>query len=88
MSQALFVLVMTTLLYFAAGFFREVLCVLYYRAVSTKAPLKASGLAGGLELYDFLVLASIIKSGWNPVLLLAYVAGVVGGTFTATRMSK
>jgi hypothetical protein len=88
MSPTLFVLVMTGLLYFAAGFFREVICVLYYRAVSTKAPLKASGLAGGLELYDLLVLASIIKSGWNPILLLAYVAGVVGGTYFATRIGK
>jgi hypothetical protein len=79
---------MTVLLYFAAGFFREILCVLYYRAVSTKRPLKASGLAGGLELYDLLVLASIIQSGWNPVLLLAYVGGVVGGTFTATKIAK
>ena len=88
MNPTLFVLVMTGPLYFAAGFFREVICVLYYRAVSTKAPLKASGLAGGLELYDLLVLASIIKSGWNPILLLAYVAGVVGGTYFATRIGK
>jgi hypothetical protein len=75
-------------LYFAAGFGREVLCVLYYRAVSTRRPLRASGLAGGIELYDLLVLASIIRSGWNPILLIAYTAGVVGGTFCATRISK
>ena len=88
MSLNPFVPVITGLLYFAAGFFREVLCVLYYRAVSTKRPLKGSGLAGGIELYDFLILASIIRSGWNPVLLLAYVAGVVGGTFCAIKMGK
>jgi hypothetical protein len=88
MTQTLFITTMTAILYFAAGFLREVLCVLYYRSVSAKRPLKASGLAGGLELYDLLVLASIIQSGWNPVLLLAYVGGVVGGTYFATRMSK
>jgi hypothetical protein len=88
MSLTLFIPTMTVLLYFAAGFLREVLCVLYYRAVSTKHPLKASGLAGGLELYDLLVLASIIQSGWNPVLLMGYVGGVFWGTFVATKMSK
>jgi len=88
MTQTLFIPTMAVILYFAAGFLREVLCVLYYRAVSTRHPLKASGLAGGLELYDLLVLASIIQSGWNPVLLLGYVLGVIGGTFTATKMSR
>jgi hypothetical protein len=88
MTQTLFIVTMTAILYFAAGFLREVLCVLYYRAVSTKRPFQASGLAGGLELYDLLVLASIIQSGWNPVLLLGYVLGVIGGTFTATKMSR
>jgi hypothetical protein len=88
MNPTLFIATMTVILYFAAGFLREVLCVLYYRAVSTKRPLKASGLAGGLELYDLLVLASIIQSGWNPILLLAYVVGVVGGTYFATRIGK
>jgi len=76
------------LLYFAAGFGREVICVLYYRAVSTKRPLRASGLAGGIELYDLLVLASIIRSGWNPLLLAGYIVGVVAGTFVATKASK
>ena len=84
----LLTMAVVVLLYAAAGFCREALCVLYYRAVSTKRPLKASGLAGGIELYDLLVLASIIRSGWNPVLLLAYTAGVVGGTYVATLKSK
>jgi len=88
MTQTLFIPTMAVILYFAAGFLREVLCVLYYRAVSTRHPLKASGLAGGLELYDLLVLASIIQSGWNPVLLAGYVIGVVAGTFIATKASK
>jgi len=79
---------LVVLLYFAAGFGREVLCVLYYRAVSTRRPFRASGLAGGIELYDLIVLASIIKSGWDPLLLIAYTVGVVGGTYCATRISK
>jgi len=74
--------------YCAAGFFREVLCVLYYRAVSTRRPLSASGLAGGIELYDLIVLASIIRNDWNPTLLVAYTIGVIGGTYCATRISK
>jgi hypothetical protein len=76
------------LAYAVAGFGREVLCVLYYRAVSTRRPFRASGLAGGIELYDLIVLASIIKSGWDPLLLIAYTVGVVGGTYCATRISK
>lgn len=75
-------------LYFLAGCMREVLTVLYYRAVSKKRDYSASGLAGGIELYDFVVLASVIQSEWDPLLLGCYVVGVVIGTFTSIRWSK
>lgn len=81
-------LIITSALYLAAGAFREALCVSYYRAVSLRRPLSASGLAGGIELYDLLVLAAILKSGFNPVLMAAYCGGVIIGTYVATRMSK
>ena len=78
----------TLLIYATAGFFREALTVSYYRAVSRKMDYSASGLAGGIELYDFIVLAVVIRSGWNPALLVAYTIGVMLGTFFSIRMSK
>jgi hypothetical protein len=81
MSPTLFVLVMTGLLYLAAGAFREILVVTYYRLIVKDKRYSVSGLAGGIELYDLLVLATVIKSGWNPVLLGSYVIGVMVGTF-------
>jgi len=81
-------LIIVMLLYLAAGAFREALCVSYYKAVSTKRPWSASGLAGGIEFYDLLVLAAIFRSGFSPVLMLAYTIGVVVGTFLATKHSK
>jgi hypothetical protein len=81
-------LLLSVLLYFVAGFFREALTVSYYRAVGRKRDYSASGLAGGIELYDFLVLAAVIRSGWNPVLLVAYTVGVMLGTFVSIRMCK
>lgn len=78
----------TVLLYFVAGLVREVLTVSYYKSVIRKRDYSASGLAGGIEAYDFLVLATIIKSGWNPVLITAYVAGTMLGTFLSVRMVK
>ena len=69
------------LLYFAAGAFREILVVTYYRLIAKNRKYSVSGLAGGIEAYDFLVLATVIRSGWNPVLLGSYVLGVMVGTF-------
>ena len=81
MNPNLLVYLVTILLYFAAGMTREILVVSYYRSVGKDKKYSASGLAGGLELYDFLVLATVIKSGWNPLLLAGYTAGVIVGTY-------
>jgi len=81
-------MILLALAYLAAGAAREVLCVGYYRAVSTKRPLSASGLAGGIELWDLLVLAAIFRSGFNPWLMVAYTIGVIAGTYLATKWSK
>jgi hypothetical protein len=86
MTPTLFVHAVTVLLYMAAGAFREVLVVQYYKSVGKDKKYSASGLAGAIELYDLLVLATVIQSGWNPVLLAVYVTGVMVGTFLG--MSK
>jgi hypothetical protein len=56
--------------------------------VSKKKDYSASGLAGGIELYDFLILAAVIRNGWNPALLIAYTCGVMAGTFYTIRIGK
>ena len=75
------------LAYLAAGAARECVVVWYYLAVSTKRPLLASGLAGVIELFDLLVLVTILTnwSLWNAV---AYAVGVVAGTALAVKRSK
>jgi len=73
------------LAYFAAGALREFVVVLYYRSVSDRKDFAASGLAGGLELYDVAILAAIIGSGWSIPLIAAYTGGVMVGTFYGTR---
>ena len=75
-------------LYLAAGAFREILVVRYYGAVSGKRALCASGLAGAIEVYDLIVLAAIFRSGFHPILMASYAAGVVCGTYFGTRHSK
>ena len=74
--------------YCLAGLAREFLVVAYYRKISKSRAYSASGLAGGIELFDFVVLATIIQSGWNPVLLAAYTIGVMLGTFFSIRTFK
>jgi hypothetical protein len=81
MTQTLFVTLLTVMAYVAVGGFREILVVTYYRLIAKNKRYSVSGLAGGIEAYDFLVLATVIQSGWNPVLLTAYVVGVMIGTF-------
>lgn len=81
MTPTLLVLMLTVLAYVAVGAFREVLVVTYYRLIAKNKRYSVSGLAGAIELYDLLVLATVIQSGWNPVLLAAYVTGVMVGTF-------
>ena len=71
----------TCLLYLTAGAFREAVVVSYYRAIAKNKRFSASGLAGGIELYDLVVLYAILKSGWSPILLGSYVIGVVVGTY-------
>ena len=68
------------LAYMAAGAFREVLVVTYYKLIAKNKRYSVSGLAGGIEAYDFLVLALVIRSGWSPLLLASYVIGVMAGT--------
>lgn len=74
--------------YFFAGAIRECLLVSYYRAIAKKKDYTASGLAGGIEFYDFIILAAIIRGGWKIPLMIAYTLGVMAGTFWATRHSK
>ena len=74
--------------YFAAGLGREFLVVSYYRQIARARAYSASGLAGGIELFDFLVLATIIQSGWSPILIAAYVIGTMIGTFVATKKKR
>ena len=74
--------------YFAAGLGREFLVVSYYRQIARARAYSASGLAGGIELFDFLVLATIIQSGWSPELIAAYVIGTMIGTFVAIKKKR
>jgi hypothetical protein len=79
-------MVSVALAYMAAGAFREVLVVTYYRLIAKNKRYSVSGLAGGIEAYDLLVLALVIQSGWSPLLMGSYVIGVMLGTFLG--MSK
>jgi len=79
---------MTLLLYFFGGLLREVFTVSYYRSVIRKKDFSASGLAGGIEAYDFFVLANVIQSGWNTSLIAAYILGTMVGTFFSVRIAK
>jgi hypothetical protein len=79
-------MVIASALYLAAGAFREVLVVTYYRLIAKNKRYSVSGLAGGIEAYDLLVLALVIQSGWSPLLMGSYVLGVMVGTFLG--MSK
>ena len=88
MNQTLFVTLMTVVLYMAAGAFREVLVVSYYKLIAKNRRYSVSGLAGGLEAYDLLVLATVIKSEWNAWLLVGYIAGVVIGTYIGMGHNK
>jgi hypothetical protein len=81
-------LLIATLLYMAAGAFREFIVVCYYRKVTDRKPLSASGLAGGIEFFDLVVLAAIFRSGFHPALLAGYTAGVIIGTYIGARWSK
>lgn len=75
------------LLYFGAGLLRDALGTWYYRAISERWDWSASGLAGGITLYDLLVLAALLKE-WNLWLALAYSAGTAVGTLMALRIRK
>jgi hypothetical protein len=88
MANPLLSLVIPALLYFSAGAFREIMCVFYYRAIGRKKDYAASGLAGGIEFYDLIVLSVIIRSGWSVPLMVAYTLGVMVGTFFSTRVCK
>ena len=81
MNPTLLVTLLTVMAYVAVGAFREILVVTYYRLIAKNKRYSVSGLAGGIEAYDLLVLATVIQSGWNPVLLGAYTVGVMVGTF-------
>lgn len=81
-------LTLTACVYFVAGTMREYVLVQYYRAMTGGKSWCASGLAGGIEVYDILVLAYIIKGDWNPVSIAAYTLGVMVGTYFGTRRKK
>ena len=84
----LLTMVIASAMYLAAGAFREFIVVCYYQKVTAKKAGPASGLAGGIELFDLIVLAAIFRSGFHPVLMAAYTLGVVIGTYVSTRTSK
>ena len=81
-------LLIASILYLAAGAFREFIVVCYYRKVTDRRPLSASGLAGGIELFDLIILAAIFRSGFHPALMGAYTVGVIIGTYIGARYSK
>jgi hypothetical protein len=71
-------------IYFLAGAFKEALVVLYYKAMikrGKQARWRASGLAGGIDAYDWIVLVTVLKSHWTVELIVAYVLGVMVGTY-------
>lgn len=78
-------LLIASILYLAAGAFREFIVVCYYRKVANRMPLSASGLAGGIEFFDLIVLAAIFRSGFHPLLMAAYTLGVMIGTYIGAR---
>jgi hypothetical protein len=75
------------LAYFAAGLLRDALGTTYYRAISGKWVLSASALAGGITLYDLLVLATLLKQ-WSVGLAVAYAVGTAAGTTIALKIRK
>lgn len=81
-------MVIASALYLAAGAFREFIVVLYYKSVTARKAGSASGLAGGIELFDLVVLAAIFRSGFNPTLMIFYTIGVVIGTYASTKTGK
>lgn len=81
MTTPLLLILATCLLYFSAGAFREAVVVTYYKAIAKNNRSSASALAGGIEAYDLIVLYAILRSGWSPVLLGAYILGVTAGTY-------
>ena len=80
MTQTLFISLLTAMAYLAVGAFREILVVTYYRLIAKNKKYSVSGLAGGIEAYDLLVLALVIQSGWSPLLMGSCVIGVMAGT--------
>lgn len=81
-------MVIASALYLAAGAFREFIVVLYYKSVTARKAGSASGLAGGIELFDLIILAAIFRSGFHPILMGAYTIGVVAGTYISTKTGK
>ena len=75
------------LLYFGAGLLRDALGTLYYRAISDRWDWSASGLAGGITLYDIVVLAALLRE-WSLSLAIAYAAGCAVGTIVALRIRR
>jgi hypothetical protein len=80
---------MTLLLlaYFAAGVLRDGMSIFYYRAISNRRALSVSLWAGGITLYDLLVLATLLTK-WNLLLAISYAVGCAAGSFMALRRSK
>lgn len=81
-------IVIASFLYLAAGAFRESVVCFYYRKVVDRKALSASGLAGGIEFFDIVVLAAIFRSGFHPALMASYAVGVMIGTYIGARYSK
>jgi len=88
MTSPLLNMLIASAMYMAAGAMREFIVVCYYHRVAERRPYSASGLAGGIELFDLIVLAAIFRSGFHPVLMLAYTVGVMVGTFIGARIGR
>lgn len=71
--------------YFCTGLVRDALGCLYYLAVSKEKAKKAGLLAGGIELFDLLVIVSIAKMGWPLELGVAYAFGTALGTYMVIK---
>ena len=75
----------TLALFFVLGLVRDALGTFYYRSISSRWDISASGLAGLISLLDILVLAGILF-GNTVVGAIAYASGNALGTLIALRI--
>jgi len=76
---------MTLGLFFVLGLVRDALGTFYYRSISSRWDISASGLAGLISLFDILVLAGILFGQTLPG-AIAYACGNALGTLIALKI--